>query len=119
MPQITNIPVSLSDSQGHRSTTSLECREWTKSDGRSRALRWGGAVVGIAFLMLPIPIIHFAIIPVVLFGAPTVAFAVYKTKRRRRRADVEGAVLRHRRRHGGGQLRAHRDDVTRAGLLGA
>ena len=47
-------------------------------DARAKAMQWGGAVLLVGVVMIPIPLIHFLSIPVVLIGLPAVSFAVYR-----------------------------------------
>ena len=79
MPTTETIAVSVASGAGEiKSRAALTCRHWTKQDARMRALKYGGAVVLMCLLMVPIPIVHFFAIPVALFGIPLVTFLVYR-----------------------------------------
>jgi hypothetical protein len=66
------------DNEGHTNQTSLELKTWTKNDARTKAMKWGGSVLAVGIVMIPIPLIHFVAIPVVLIGMPIISYAVYK-----------------------------------------
>lgn len=79
MPTTEPISVTVADAQGRvTQSTELICRRWTRNDARGRALRYGGAVLLMCVLMIPIPIVHFFAIPVALLGVPLVTFLVYR-----------------------------------------
>jgi hypothetical protein len=53
-------------------------KTWQKSDGMQRSIFGGVFVLLLAGLMIPVPIVHFAAIPVILIGLPSVTFFVYR-----------------------------------------
>ena len=78
MPRTEQIHVQLTSPSGKFSKGNIEVVSWTEPDVRAKALRFGGAVLLLAVLMIPIPLIHLAAIPLGLLGPPIVFVAVYK-----------------------------------------
>ena len=78
MPRTEQIPIQLTSSSGKSSQGKIEIVTWTEPDVRSKAFRFGGTVLVLALLMVPIPLIHFVAIPMVVLGPPIVFVAVYK-----------------------------------------
>lgn len=78
MPRTERIAVILTEARGKITQGEIERMTWTDADVRKKSFRFGGTVLLFALLMIPIPIVHFAAIPVALLGAPIVFVAVYK-----------------------------------------
>jgi hypothetical protein len=78
MPKGRSVTLQIQCEQNSTSSESFQLKEWEKSDGVLRAALSALAVVVIAALMLPIPIVHFAAIPVLLFGLPLAGVITFK-----------------------------------------
>lgn len=78
MPRTSSLTIHFSNSEGQTTTAVVEERTWTKADANGKALQWGGGVFLLGLLMIPIPIVHFGIIPLYLFGLPMALVTVYK-----------------------------------------
>lgn len=85
-------PVTLQILCNEKKTISeqLHLSQWEKSDGMLRAGISGGAVLLVAMMMIPIPIVHFAAIPVLLLGLPIVPFFTFKMYSKG--TDLQGSI---------------------------
>lgn len=78
MPTLKKVSLHVTSGEKTTSVDAAALKTWQKSDGIQRAGFGGLFVLLLAGLMIPIPIVHFAAIPVVLIGLPAVTFFVYR-----------------------------------------
>lgn len=78
MPKSRPITLQIECEEKKSSTDQLQISEWEKSDGILRSGVGAGAVILTCLIMIPIPMVHFAVIPVFLFGLPFVTFFTFR-----------------------------------------
>ena len=78
MAEQKNITLHIQAGDKEISSDQFKIREWTKSDGTQRAIIVVISVLVVAALMLPIPIVHLAAIPIVLLGTPIAGLIAFK-----------------------------------------
>lgn len=56
----------------------LRVQEWNKRERILRALKFGGACLGLAIVSIILPLLHFVLVPGLLLAGPIVAFFVLR-----------------------------------------
>jgi hypothetical protein len=54
----------------------LRIQEWNKRERTLRAMKFGGACLGLAIVSVILPLLHFVLVPGFLLAGPIVAFVV-------------------------------------------
>src|SRR5690349_21813294 len=70
------LAVTVTADSGKTSPGTVRIREWSKRDRSRRALKfWGGAWI-LALALVPIPIVHFVLVPALIIAGPIGAWVI-------------------------------------------
>lgn len=75
-PAVESVAVLVSSDSGKTSPGSIRIQRWDKQARTRRALKFWGGAWAIAICLVPIPILHFVLVPALLIAGPAGAWAI-------------------------------------------